>query len=860
MKTLLLSLLIILFLTKVSGSGFDLYIHPPAGVTYRSFASTQDGGFILCGDKKTSLNSDSTNFYFERYDSTGNLMWSKQYYDTIYFSTWGIVKYQANEIVTALNGGFMFVGTIYDSTIPAAYVAKLDSNGNLIHSFVYWGNVHAWGDQIRKCTDSTYVYTFHEYEGAGNGYEGYMKTDDNLDTILFEQHIYGIAVRHALSILPDNSVYSLVDGSDQGASSIYSYSPTCFRIDPNGNFGNDFIFGYSPSGFGTSAFDYDFTHSITGTTDHGMLIAGRRNLSGNEDISIMHVDSMGDSLWTKYYGGIRNDNAFDIIYNPDSGFVLTGYSGDTCTSPVTDILLMKLDQNADSVWSKTFKGTTNNGGLTVQNTDDGGFMIFGYSDTLTRIIKTDANGNITSPFSLSINNPCVNYCTGDTAVLSVNQPNASYHWSTGNTSSSIYVTTSGLYSVVVTANGVHYPLFSPFLSFTTQPSTSFTSDTVHFCDSYVASSSSSAIPGYSYQWYRNDTLIPFATSSTYTISENGKYSVIVSGVCGTDSAHFIAFIHHRPAQPIITPSGFTTICAGDTLTISTSATAVNYQWLSGFSLDTIQGATNSSYDVVLQTGNSIYFVIVSDVYGCTNMSNPVPIMALTAQNNVPVFHPITTQCDGDTVMLSVGSSYTTYIWSNGDTNYFTYVTQPGNYSVVMNQGMSCESHSSIVSVNFYPPLPINSNLDTMVCKNTVLLITPGPASGYTYQWQDSTHANPYQVNTTLADTLLMSIRMEDLATLCTAVDTFTVIVDECLGLSETDYEMTSIYPNPAESFIELSGEFNDGIEVEILSSDGKIVRQAKLNVSEKDISLTGISSGIYYVRVNKTKFGRFIKE
>ena len=74
--------------------------------------------------------------------------------------------------------------------------------------------------------------------------------------------------------------------------------------------------------------------------------------------------------------------------------------------------MIKTDSQGDSLWTKTFGGLDGDGGSTVQQTIDGGYVIIGYTDDPfvnggvedLFVIKTDGNGNITSTFEIPLPN------------------------------------------------------------------------------------------------------------------------------------------------------------------------------------------------------------------------------------------------------------------------------------------------------------------------------------------------------------------------------------------------------------------------------------------------------------------------
>lgn len=112
-----------------------------------------------------------------------------------------------------------------------------------------------------------------------------------------------------------------------------------------------------------------------------------------------------------------------------------------------------------------------------------------------------------------------------------------------------------------------------------------------------------------YQWLLNGTPIETATDATYviqvaTISDAGDYTVAISGNCTTTLTLFseIATLI-LIAETSITeqPQVFTTICAGENLNLSVTATGTNliYQWFNGNV--PIAGATAAIYDVLAST-------------------------------------------------------------------------------------------------------------------------------------------------------------------------------------------------------------------------------------------------------------------
>jgi hypothetical protein len=142
----------------------------------------------------------------------------------------------------------------------------------------------------------------------------------------------------------------------------------------------------------------DYGSSLQITSDGGYIITGRtEHANGNKDVYLMKTDVNGDSLWTKTYGGTSVDFGLFVQQTSDGGFIITGAT-ESYGNGGRDVYLIKTDMNGDSLWTKTFGGTAFDIGNCVQQTTDGGYIIvggtnsFGNGNRDAYLIKTDGNG------------------------------------------------------------------------------------------------------------------------------------------------------------------------------------------------------------------------------------------------------------------------------------------------------------------------------------------------------------------------------------------------------------------------------------------------------------------------------------
>jgi hypothetical protein len=102
--------------------------------------------------------------------------------------------------------------------------------------------------------------------------------------------------------------------------------------------------------------------------------------------------------WTKTYGSTGQDGGESMILTSDIAIVIAGFKS-SGPSSYKDILLMKTDLSGNQLWSRTFSLGLNDIARSVQQTQDGGFIIAGMTEVNPQtfdpfLIKTDSEGNI----------------------------------------------------------------------------------------------------------------------------------------------------------------------------------------------------------------------------------------------------------------------------------------------------------------------------------------------------------------------------------------------------------------------------------------------------------------------------------
>ncbi|HPE51688.1 MAG TPA: hypothetical protein PLS83_09360, partial [Methanothrix soehngenii] len=147
----------------------------------------------------------------------------------------------------------------------------------------------------------------------------------------------------------------------------------------------------------------DGAWSVQETNDGGYILVGHTATRGEgSDLWLVRVDPDGNPLWSRIMGGSGEDVGYFVRETADSGYIIAG-STNSFGLGEERLWLIRMDGNGSLLWDKTFGGfvhSSGDGGWSVDETDDGGYIATGYtqSKSIGRkdlwLIRTDSNGNL----------------------------------------------------------------------------------------------------------------------------------------------------------------------------------------------------------------------------------------------------------------------------------------------------------------------------------------------------------------------------------------------------------------------------------------------------------------------------------
>ncbi len=162
------------------------------------------------------------------------------------------------------------------------------------------------------------------------------------------------------------------------------------------------------AGFSTDSFtktfggkDLDRGIGVSLTRDGGYIAVGFTKSfgAGGEDIYVVKCGAKGDTEWEKTYGGKRNDNGWAIQQTDDGGYMIAGFT-ESFGNGDFDFYLIKTDQYGKEQWTKIYGGKGNDRCWSAQPTLDGGYILLGETTSYgageedAYLVKVDAKGNL----------------------------------------------------------------------------------------------------------------------------------------------------------------------------------------------------------------------------------------------------------------------------------------------------------------------------------------------------------------------------------------------------------------------------------------------------------------------------------
>ena len=420
-------LLIFLFFSKVlfSQPTFERkYDYNGNADLARDVVEIPNGHFIIVGatgPTNNPLGLGNTDGLVIKINSVGDTLWTRTFGD---YGTDALLSVLFREDKIIIVGVKFVFGKAHQG-----WLLQLDPNGNKLLEKTYGGNNYAFDGiaRILPTNDGGYIMfgTTESYGTNGTKDAWLIKLDSNFDTLWTKTYDLGVITGD--SSYDDNGISFTSIHNDKFILAINTCTAECNSADPRvyasylvvDSLGN-LIKHFSIKKGRKNKFQ-----QINPTSDGGAIITGATSiidsavswvpLIGNmrsEDIWVLKLDANADTVWSRIIGKYAvYDGGFSVFQRSDETYILSAYSqiGDTPQMDFDNYWLMKLNSSGDTLWVRKYGGPENDDMYSVISSSDGGIIAVGWRDANSVqwegdvpgpadvwVIKTDDEGLITS--------------------------------------------------------------------------------------------------------------------------------------------------------------------------------------------------------------------------------------------------------------------------------------------------------------------------------------------------------------------------------------------------------------------------------------------------------------------------------
>jgi hypothetical protein len=694
---------------------------------------TNDGGYLLGGSSISGIGSDKTqasrgyyDYWIVKIDANGNKLWDKTFGgDNDDYLMTIIPTNDGNYILGGISrSGISGDKTQYCQGSDDYWIIKINSSGDKIWDKRFGGNKYDLFGDIVSTDDGGYILageSYSDYTGDKTSFcdgvsDYWLVKIDSLGNKIWDKKFGGNDT--------DGTNASFIDASRT-------------KIIKTG----------------------DGKYLICGTSSSGISGDKTQSSRGDLDLWAIKFDDAGDKIWDKTFGGNYRDAITSIVLTNDGNILLGATSASTFSGDKTqdsrglyDFWLVKINSNGDKIWDKRFGGSDKEESLKIVVQPNGTYLLGGTSASGISGDKTQASRGGYDYWIVKVKE-CQNnsiFCANTSVYLSATGCTGTVTWSTGETGNNITAnvaqtttitatcTVSGLTSGNSNAIVITKPITPSISNISPIPPSS----AILTCS--TPSRTITASGSDSYLWTGAGGFTASTASANITVG--GNYTVIGTSTASGCAASASVMITENKVPPTIsvTPTSAILTCSNPNITITASG-ADTYSWTG------TGGFTASTASANITVGGTYTVVGTSTASGCTALASVV----ITENKVTPTISVTPTSailtCSNPNITITA-SGADTYSWTGTGgftaSTASTNITVGGTYTVVGTSTASGCTASASVMITENKALPnVSITGSTGVCTGETLnLIATG---GGTYTW-----AGPNEFSATTAAIIL----------------------------------------------------------------------------------------------------------
>lgn len=345
-----------------------------------SMVNLHDTAFIVVGSTDSLISSvDNYKAIISKFNSIGDLVRADQYEsnDTLFFQLFNANSDdQFKSIIRTTDNNLLAVGLTQSYGATNYYdidilLSKFNSNLDTLWSkaISHPSDTTLRANQIINTGDGGYLICGWQNSFISPNVRAFLCKVDSMGNFQWRKSYSNLTFT--------STIWSVAETSDHGflcSGTTFNFSQdgfaTLFKVDSMGNFIQNIFTSIQPDSYGSKIIQtFDGNYLWSSLTPDGF---------NNYSYNFEKISETGSVIWNKQYGLFKDGGPFGLLQNEDSTFIMAGQFGVPNQGSLAQGVIMKLDVNGDSLWSRMYGTLTDFGKLwDIASCSDGGFVMCG---------------------------------------------------------------------------------------------------------------------------------------------------------------------------------------------------------------------------------------------------------------------------------------------------------------------------------------------------------------------------------------------------------------------------------------------------------------------------------------------------
>lgn len=306
------------------------------------------------------------------------------------------------------DSGTYRAGNIIKSILLLSVISCQCLRAQQIKFFETFGHgIYDSGEGVLQANDTGYVVGGITTQSGSNGTDVLIYKTDSLGALQWYKNIgLNNCIEGARTITGGISGSGYLLAGYQNKYDTSGYNFYVVKTDLNGDTLWTRAYGGS---------DWDMAYSADTLNDSTYVIAGETYSfgNGNMDMYVIRIDQNGDTLWSRTFGGTEDDYARYVYVDRNNNIMLIGTTN-SFGAGGSDVYAVYLNTAGDTIWTRTYGTATDEYGYSGDMYTDIGYYAFAlaytwYNPVLsaqdTRLMRTDTiNGATVTDWQVFLSN------------------------------------------------------------------------------------------------------------------------------------------------------------------------------------------------------------------------------------------------------------------------------------------------------------------------------------------------------------------------------------------------------------------------------------------------------------------------